>query len=895
MLTKYAAADIIEVRSSPKRDESASLARFSSYNDYRTDDGYIYTRVRAISSRVNKNYDGWPSDQLAAAYRTFVGKPIFVDHNNSNTARSRGVIVDAILHVEDDMDKAAAFDPYYANAPDNHRPPTWIELLLETDAKAYPKLAKGIISGEIDSVSMGANVEKTKCSVCSNEAFSADDFCHHVKLKGAHFDSWNDRGKKESKLAYEDCYDISFFEISYVFDPADDTALVHEVRSSVISADKFKIAAAKFADDWLDGDATPDPRYVPPIPQDNYMLMSDDELKRKAIDIANNDPDEATRMTEALQARQRAYQQTVDKGRMLQELEGPHRDMPDMRNRWERGKEKYKTPIQDLHADEVYVPEDRWNNEIPSPHEPSAEERGYGTPAQKFKDYLLQNAPQSEFYNEGNPLKWDPDRDNDPRDPRRMAHLAKVDRLIDSVLGPLYRKSDQHPNPQSMSVTAPEQVDTLRVEKGCPVCGSEMDSGNCAVCGYEEPPTSFDNPDLDLAQQVRDLIENSQENLADGGQPEAPPMPDPMAGAPPGMPPGGAPMPPQAAAGIPPMQSSTNKAQTATNVTSEWNVTVRSKVASRINKNEIPILPTTRSTSDLAINPKVVKDSLKPVESKTKEIISMNWDTVVEELKARGHDPVKISTLVTAGVIDRIVERVSAEAEGGSDVKPDARVPVDGVGQVAGDPEAGTEHINVEKPLKEEVGPDTQTFKENGTDAVTNDVGSYGSPSGPIGQPVSKNKQGAGFPDHEPVHVDLLKPIAEPVGPETMTFKADDFHVGDPVTKEDGSSGFGPMGQPVSSIKAHIFSAMKLAEVEVDLGLVPAEEKFDRAAILEQQTPEQLAAHGETLAMVRKAGLTSKTATRTPVTRVPAGISKSASTVVESAAKPFDSDSALFM
>jgi hypothetical protein len=884
MITKYATleASVLEVRSAPEKLESPSLGRYSSYNDYRTDDGYIYTRVRAISSRVNKNFDGWPSDQLAAAYRTFVGKPIFVDHNNSNPTRSRGVVVDAILHVEDDMAKASAFDPYYSNAPANHCPPTWIELLLETDARAYPKLAANIISGEIDSVSMGANVEKTKCSVCNHEAFSADDFCKHVQLKGAHFDHYDDMGKKSSKLAYEDCYDISFFEISYVFDPADDTALVHEVRHSSVRDDAFAKAAKKFAD-------SQDPRFEKPLPDDEYFQMSDDELKDRALEIANDDPDESTRMAEALQARQRAFNRTVDLGTMQQELEGPHRDMIMDRARWEKGVAEHGTPIRDLQQKDVVIPEEKWHNTMPMSG-PNAVQAPGNSPQQKFKDYLLQNAPQSEFNGVQN--EWDPDADDDPFDPRRRAHLAKINRIIDSVFGP--RKSDQHDTPQSMSLTAPDQVDTLRLEKGCDICGSEMDGGVCAVCGYEEPPTSFDNPDLDLAQQVRDLIENSQDNLAEGGQPQMPPMQDPMAGG--GLPPTGAPMPPQAAAGMPPMQSSTNKAQTATNVTSEWNVTVRSKVASKINKNEIPILPTTRSTSDLAINPKVVKDSLKAVESNTKEINSMNWDTVVEELKARGHDPVKISALTTAGVIDRIVERVSADAEGGSDVKPDARVPVDGVGQVAGDPEAGVEHINVEKPLKEEVGDDTKTFGDNSTQAVTPGVGSAG--IGPIGQPVSNTKKADKIPDHEPAHIDVEKPIGgEEIGEPTKTWGSDDFHITDPITKEVGSFGSpsAPIGQPVSNVKAHIFAAMKLAEDEVELGLVEPEEKFDRAAILEQQTPEQLQTHGETLAMVRKANLTSKTATRKPVSKVPAGISKSASTSGDIASKPFDSDSAIFM
>jgi hypothetical protein len=112
MLTKYASlgeAEVLEVKGSQERLKTASLDKVSDYGDYRTDDGYMYARIFAISSRVNKNNDGWPSVELVGGedawnditggkkssigpitaganseykygYSTFVGKPIFVDH-----------------------------------------------------------------------------------------------------------------------------------------------------------------------------------------------------------------------------------------------------------------------------------------------------------------------------------------------------------------------------------------------------------------------------------------------------------------------------------------------------------------------------------------------------------------------------------------------------------------------------------------------------------------------------------------------------------------------------------------------------------------------------------------------------------------------------------------------
>jgi hypothetical protein len=109
---------ILRGQRDPRRQGLAVRARHASlkvadFEDFRTEDGYLYARIRAISSRVNKNHDGWPSVELAGGqdvfeastahrqgrgftveasegathgFSTFLGKPIFVDHNNSDPA-----------------------------------------------------------------------------------------------------------------------------------------------------------------------------------------------------------------------------------------------------------------------------------------------------------------------------------------------------------------------------------------------------------------------------------------------------------------------------------------------------------------------------------------------------------------------------------------------------------------------------------------------------------------------------------------------------------------------------------------------------------------------------------------------------------------------------------------
>ena len=124
--------------------------------------GFLYTQVRAISARINQNFDGWPSAELKKAYRTFIGKPVFVNHQNFDPEKARAKVV-ASRYVEAGNDK-------------------YIETVMEIDARRFPKLAQVIKDGSLDSVSMGVEAGFTICSVCNNKAVDTPDFCNHVRF-----------------------------------------------------------------------------------------------------------------------------------------------------------------------------------------------------------------------------------------------------------------------------------------------------------------------------------------------------------------------------------------------------------------------------------------------------------------------------------------------------------------------------------------------------------------------------------------------------------------------------------------------------------------------------------------------------------------------------------------
>jgi len=198
----------------PNTGRMAKVAKLSDFQ-FVPQPGFLYVTTRAISSRVNANYDGWPPEEIQKSWRTFIGRGVFVDHTNWDIDRSRGVILDASIH---------------ENKLASGHEDVWVELLIEVDAEAYPKLAKAILSGEIDAVSMGADVEYTICSVCDNRATDVLSYCAHIpQMKGKVVDTLDAKtGSSIKKLCYEDCFGVSFFEISFVFDPADESALIND-------------------------------------------------------------------------------------------------------------------------------------------------------------------------------------------------------------------------------------------------------------------------------------------------------------------------------------------------------------------------------------------------------------------------------------------------------------------------------------------------------------------------------------------------------------------------------------------------------------------------------------------------------------------------------------------
>lgn len=805
--TKFANAEVLDIKGStvPGRN-LASLRHLSDFDNYRTGDGYMYVRIRAISSRTNKNNDGWPTVELAGGpeswekmtskhtsgegftvesskgdeygFSTFLGKPIFVDHNNHDPKRARGVIVDSKFHVLDH--KTASEDDYWnGDADPEHLPASEVELLLEVDAKNFPKLAKAISDGDIDGFSMGCDVERSRCSHCKHEASSPEEYCNHIQMKGKNFTYSDDKGRTSSRKSYENCYGIKFFEISAVFEPADETALAREVIEEMPT----KLANPQ---GLPSGGAQGLPQFNAPDPN----IVRDRYLKNREMGL-----DDAT----ALELAERTVlQQKQQQGDFIAPA---GQDMPQM----------------DI-APRVY-------------------------------DYH-QNIPKNMYMGPLNPT-GDPEMySNDPR-------WSSMQKTAEPDL------------PDSMMTKGPEDVDTLRTERVCPICGSDMEKDKCDVCGYEAPPESLENPDLDKAKET-DL----SEDLPTDAPPDSPEAPE---------------TPPE---GKQEGSLLTNNPQTTSSVKSSmrsW--TPRIYGGSIID----PVITTSNSTARVTLAnvdkpsgdepPKetVISDQTAPVTSAFRTA-----QDLIEAAKKR--NPIQGNQMSDH-------EKVAAEPVPAA--KPDKRVNVEGVGGVIQDTNAEASkpegaHSWENKGVTVDVTGKGGVLEDSNADASKPSQGTESLPDGDQDNAgfqdggVTKGPNTKTFPNsNEPgsavtdkafpvSHTEAAKQGVKPlktgepfdVQPSArVNVESDEFWNtnGTETDQWTGTDGNGVTRQqnPVTNvptksqgIKSHVsIAALKLADQEVELGLIDRDDKYDRLAELAELSDEELAAEARVTARVKKAGL----------------------------------------
>lgn len=580
-MRKYAALEVLEswkVPAQPGRDGLRKAAHRVAF-DYEPRPGFLYVRSRMISSRTNDNHDTFPAPEIEAGYKTFLGKPVFINHHNANHRRARGVVVAVALHRDRNPDKT---------------PDTWVEGLMEIDALRFPKLAQAILAGRVNRTSMGVDVEWSRCSACGNKATSPAEYCRHLPaLKGKKIRKRNPAtGKVEERLIHEICAGLSFFENSLlVEEPADPTAYFlgkPDDRGLGATASKHTAVPRKqggdhpfFKDnpvsaanvvaayhDTTDDEKSLGDRWYSDAHHVAKSITGGDAAKGAGL-LSAYSPQTAwpVNMFNASRAAQgdppgpgsgAMGQQQKSAMRILggehhsQVLKAPKTaafahliehggDTPA-----DESAGTHKVVV-DRHALSVAV--GRRVSKEDATKAPLGQPQHYEHVAQTYRDAaatLSQATGRKISPHQVQAATWlrqirrNQEEDNAGKGGGGLgAGRGRVQMQNNSKTRWEQHHQQHHPAPHHIDpenmhfhgmhaqaygeTRVPPDVDTLRMEE-CPVCGEhDVWSGSrCPVCGFIVPPSLFRDPDVTKAQQVRDQLDQQGEVVTQPGQPGDP-------------------------------------------------------------------------------------------------------------------------------------------------------------------------------------------------------------------------------------------------------------------------------------------------------------------------------------------------------------------------------------
>ena len=152
---------------------------------------------------INNNLDSWSRGVIKKSYQTFIGAHNFVEHVQVEEL-SKGKIIDAVLRDIGDS--------------------LYVDILVATNKK-HKDLIEQIVSGKMNSMSMGCSVDFTICTKCGHVAADEPEMCSHVKYEKGNtfFDEQGVKHRVAELCGHEDIGEtagVTFIEASWVATPA---------------------------------------------------------------------------------------------------------------------------------------------------------------------------------------------------------------------------------------------------------------------------------------------------------------------------------------------------------------------------------------------------------------------------------------------------------------------------------------------------------------------------------------------------------------------------------------------------------------------------------------------------------------------------------------------------
>jgi hypothetical protein len=176
---------------------------------------------------ANNNNDAWERKLLLSCFRTFIGGENYVEHIQIPEL-SKGKIIDAAARDIGDS--------------------IYVDILIATERKHRP-LITAIQKRQLQTLSMGCQVEFTICTKCGNVAYDETQLCPHVRyMKGNTYVDGLGRKRKIVELCGHigaEPGSVKFIEASWVANPAFTGAVLRNILSAEeaeVLGDRIQVA-----------------------------------------------------------------------------------------------------------------------------------------------------------------------------------------------------------------------------------------------------------------------------------------------------------------------------------------------------------------------------------------------------------------------------------------------------------------------------------------------------------------------------------------------------------------------------------------------------------------------------------------------------------------------------
>lgn len=180
-------------------------------------DRFLAVRVRAVSAMEkwgpNVNGDAFPATELKVSHPSLIAKGFYEEHNSWDPINAMGIIA-----------HSQWFDDQQ-----------FVECVALIDKQLFPHKADMVRHSFNNSkragVSIGCIAASAECSVCGNIAKKKTEICAHMDRESGN--CVKGRALPDSRLAFDICRGLAFYELSFTKAPADRDALPHFVLGSI--------------------------------------------------------------------------------------------------------------------------------------------------------------------------------------------------------------------------------------------------------------------------------------------------------------------------------------------------------------------------------------------------------------------------------------------------------------------------------------------------------------------------------------------------------------------------------------------------------------------------------------------------------------------------------------